>query len=107
MITIMRSYHNPSPLGIDAICINQTNLDERSQQVSIMGKIYSRATLTYVWLGSGSEAIGHLIQELNQCFNEEGIEGLCQAVKGFTRLEYWSRVWVVQEFVLSKELKLL
>lgn len=37
-------------LWIDAICINQDDLDERSKQVAIMGQIYSKASeLAYGW----------------------------------------------------------
>jgi len=36
---------------IDAICINQDNLDERSQQVSLMTDIYSKARRVIIWLG--------------------------------------------------------
>lgn len=36
---------------IDQICIDQSNLAERSSQVSLMGRIYSSAFFTLVWLG--------------------------------------------------------
>lgn len=39
------------PIWIDAICINQADLAERSQQVSIMGSIYSGARCVLSWLG--------------------------------------------------------
>ncbi|KAF2108352.1 heterokaryon incompatibility protein-domain-containing protein, partial [Lophiotrema nucula] len=35
----------------DAVCINQTDLDERSQQVQLMGQIYSEAEIVFSWLG--------------------------------------------------------
>lgn len=38
-------------LWIDAICINQVNLQERSEQVQLMAYIYSRAEKVLVWLG--------------------------------------------------------
>lgn len=38
-------------LWIDAICIDQDNLVERSQQVSAMGQVYDSVTLVIVWLG--------------------------------------------------------
>ncbi|KAK5661799.1 hypothetical protein OQA88_9901 [Cercophora sp. LCS_1] len=41
----------PKHIWIDAICINQTDLAERSQQVSIMGDIYQQCVMTLVWLG--------------------------------------------------------
>jgi hypothetical protein len=34
---------NLGPYWIDAICIEQTNIAERNQQVAQMGDIYSRA----------------------------------------------------------------
>jgi hypothetical protein len=41
----------PGLLWVDAICINQDCLPERSHQVSLMKEIYSKATRVYVWLG--------------------------------------------------------
>lgn len=37
---------------IDAICINQKDSSERSQQVQLMGQIYSHSLRTLIWLGS-------------------------------------------------------
>lgn len=39
------------PIWIDAICINQADLAERSQQIAIMGSIYSGARCVLSWLG--------------------------------------------------------
>lgn len=41
-----------SSIWIDAICINQEDLEERAAQVSRMGRIYSVCQQTIVWLGS-------------------------------------------------------
>ena len=38
-------------IWIDQISINQEDLEERSQQVSIMHRIYSQAEQTLIWLG--------------------------------------------------------
>ncbi|SCO91981.1 uncharacterized protein FRV6_16109 [Fusarium oxysporum] len=38
-------------IWIDQICINQHDLQERSQQASIMRDIYSKAELVNAWLG--------------------------------------------------------
>lgn len=43
------------PMWIDAVCINQSDLDEKSQQVRQMGQIYSQAARVIMWLGSHSE----------------------------------------------------
>jgi len=42
-------------IWIDAICVNQRDLDERSAQVGIMGDIYAKANQVLIWLGEGTE----------------------------------------------------
>ncbi|KAF6819635.1 heterokaryon incompatibility protein [Colletotrichum musicola] len=44
-----------SALWVDAICIDQRNETERTQQVSRMDIIYRSATQTFVWLGPASQ----------------------------------------------------
>jgi Heterokaryon incompatibility protein (HET) len=38
-------------LWIDAICINQLDNEERTQQVALMGDIYSQSKEVMIWLG--------------------------------------------------------
>ncbi|PMD37662.1 hypothetical protein L207DRAFT_431959, partial [Hyaloscypha variabilis F] len=38
-------------LWIDAICVNQQDLDKRSQQVKRMSSIYTLATRVVAWIG--------------------------------------------------------
>lgn len=45
-------------LWIDAICINQQDLDEKRVQVSIMGAIYAKAMQVIAWLGSEFDRLG-------------------------------------------------
>lgn len=45
---------------IDAICINQGDLDERSTQVLMMGDIYASASLVVAWLGPTREGVEDL-----------------------------------------------
>ncbi|KAL8721670.1 MAG: hypothetical protein Q9181_007659, partial [Wetmoreana brouardii] len=40
---------------VDAICINQKDLSERSAQVNLMREIYSKASQVVVWLGAEDE----------------------------------------------------
>ena len=41
----------PRIMWIDAVCINQDDLEERSSQVNFMAKIYSYANQVVIWLG--------------------------------------------------------
>ncbi|KAF9893958.1 hypothetical protein FE257_008929 [Aspergillus nanangensis] len=47
--------HNPTGpvvLWVDAICIDQSNTEERNQQVALIGDIYSSCDRALVWLGT-------------------------------------------------------
>lgn len=41
-------------LWIDALCINQRDIEERNQQVRIMGDIFRSARMVLSWLGTGN-----------------------------------------------------
>ena len=47
----LRQEEAPRPIWADAICINQADLRERSEQVQKMRLIYSRAPVVTIWLG--------------------------------------------------------
>lgn len=47
----LRHSSQPRTLWVDAICINQDDLYEKSQQVPQMAEIYRRATSVLIWLG--------------------------------------------------------
>lgn len=48
----------------DALCINQGDLEERGQQVQLMGKIFSRSSTTLLWLGGAAHSDVKDIQSL-------------------------------------------
>ncbi|KAI1121090.1 heterokaryon incompatibility protein-domain-containing protein [Nemania abortiva] len=47
----LRSLLSPVPLWIDAVCINQDDVEERQREVAKMGRIYRDATAAILWLG--------------------------------------------------------
>ncbi|KAF5019388.1 hypothetical protein F66182_8588, partial [Fusarium sp. NRRL 66182] len=54
-------------IWIDAVCINQDNLEERAQQVTLMSQIYSLASTVHIWLGEdnhGVEACLKLVRDM-------------------------------------------
>ncbi|KAF5969542.1 heterokaryon incompatibility (het-6OR allele) [Fusarium coicis] len=54
-------------IWIDAVCINQDDLEERAQQVTLMSQIYSLASVVHIWLGEdnhGVEACLKLIRDI-------------------------------------------
>lgn len=51
-----------SRLWVDAVCINQKDVAERSSQVALMQFIYSQAKHTIVWFGPGNELSKRAVQ---------------------------------------------
>jgi hypothetical protein len=41
-------------IWVDAVCINQTDLNEKAWQIGLMSRIYQQASRTLIWLGKGS-----------------------------------------------------
>lgn len=60
----LRYSKKPRMLWVDAVCIDQSSLSERSQQVSLMGDIYSTAHTVVAWLGPGQTFWGFRLQLL-------------------------------------------
>lgn len=81
---------------MDAICINQSDIEERNHQVKLMAYIFSRAKEVLVWLGLVEEMI--FVEknftakgpELSPDMVQKEIVDLCNK-------PYWKRVWIVQE----------
>lgn len=65
-------------LWIDAICINQADLDERSCQVASMARIYAIASRVLVWLGPAgddgvAEALGKCVVPIRHQFPSRSV----------------------------------
>ena len=89
----------------DAICINQTDLAERSAQVRMTGSIYSKVNGVIAWLGEvtpGSDVAMGLIQLFRQVSSQErGTQALPNdlarawyEVAQLLKRDYFRRVWV-------------
>lgn len=71
----MRHATSQRRLWADQVCINQDDIAERSQQVSLMNAIYKGAQRVLVWLGPDSDGVAHaamtMIHYLDGVFNNE------------------------------------
>ncbi|KAH7385304.1 heterokaryon incompatibility protein-domain-containing protein [Phaeosphaeria sp. MPI-PUGE-AT-0046c] len=61
--SLQQPYHSMT-VWVDAVCIDQANIDERNHQVKIMASIFSKASKVLVWLGS--EECGSAFTTLEQ-----------------------------------------
>ncbi|KAF2019183.1 HET-domain-containing protein [Aaosphaeria arxii CBS 175.79] len=53
----LRLPHDIKKLWVDALCINQEDIEERSSQVAMMASIYWHASQVVVWLGLDDECV--------------------------------------------------
>ena len=121
-------------LWVDAVCINQENIEERNHQVSQMAAIYGQAQSVVVWLGWPEEnevgaAIGFLQkiprigEEYIHLFYRDCLENGYPSPKSreyqgranfratrkglqcLSQKRYWTRLWVIQEALLATDVK--
>jgi hypothetical protein len=53
----VRHRHEVVTLWVDAVCINQEDIKERSHQVALMDAVYSSCVSVYIWLGHTPEDV--------------------------------------------------
>ena len=93
--------HPERVVWVDALCISQTDIAEKSQQVARIGTIFSSAEQVLAWLGphaDGSELLVRDNLELNQ--------GWVQTICRFLEREYWKRTWILQEIVMARRVEI-
>ena len=73
----LRSATTERVLWVDQICINQNDIKERNQQVSMMGQIFHKPQRVVVWLGAADDEtpkVWHLLIELAAMQDIEDLE---------------------------------
>lgn len=123
----LRYPDKPRTLWIDAICIDQTNVEERGREVKRMSQIYPLSQKVIIWLGSESEDSKHALETL-EYFSKQ-VEYIIshrwgdspdaqepdwwrdnvalpydkktwQSILSLLRRPWFERVWVLQEALL-------
>lgn len=108
----------PRYLWIDAICIDQENTKEKSQQVRIMAEIYKRANEVLVWLGAPDSTfdtavkflkiLSHMnLVHLDRIIHDEQYLEKWGALAKVIENQYFRRRWVIQELGFARSAILL
>ncbi|KAJ4294905.1 hypothetical protein N0V88_005144 [Collariella sp. IMI 366227] len=105
-------------LWADAICINQSQIEERNSQVAMMADIYKKCERCLIWMGQASDfdsgsyacSLPDLLTALSKKhhFDQPGAPVIGGGL-GITRVPlmflndtaWWERIWVVQEAILA------
>lgn len=100
-------------LWIDAICINQTDENEKSFQVAQIRYVYALALEVIVWLGPGDRDTDYAFEFMESLvaagrkseLEERGSSGVLKPIhQGLTKLferPWWTRMWVFQEVIVA------
>lgn len=108
---------------IDQLCINQADVDERGDQVSLMRRIYKRASGVHVWLGDEADDSSTAISILETLgappqhapgekairypsFTDAEVVRHWNALNAFFKRPWWERVWIRQEIALHWNVKI-
>ncbi|KAI1388424.1 heterokaryon incompatibility protein-domain-containing protein [Hypoxylon trugodes] len=103
---------------VDAICINQQGDFERGHQVNMMRDIFSSADSVIAWLGpeyDDSNLAMHSLFHLpdrDWCPGywgeyEQELKKSEKAIANLFMRPYWSRMWIIQEFILPSHIFIL
>ncbi|KAE8453859.1 hypothetical protein EG329_007635 [Mollisiaceae sp. DMI_Dod_QoI] len=129
-LRFLRSPENTRTLWVDAVCINQQDINERNAQVRRMGDIYSLAKKVIIWLGPEGDNSAHALSTLSyfaqqvECTIDEWVcdaPGAVEpqwmkpgyalpyddltwtAVSSLFYRPWFTRVWVLQEALLARD----
>lgn len=99
-------------IWVDAICINQQDDREKSEQVGLMNRTYSDAEVVSLWLGLApiSPYLQDLLPSQEEFSNgniitfEDGSFFWDDHLDDLLNRPYWSRFWTIQEFLLAREI---
>jgi Heterokaryon incompatibility protein (HET) len=113
-------------LWADALSISQTDPQEKALQVENIGRIFKEASSTLAWVGVPDPRSELYIREINRKRSEgraflkavfkmkrhvrsyEARWGLWSAdISNFLEREYWERTWIIQELIVSRNVKMV
>ena len=114
-----RSETEVGHFGLDAISINQDNIEERKYQVATLANIFSSARRVLVSFGAADDGdakgVANIVATTKRMPRADANERAALRTyildpkncitQHFQKL-YWLRVWIIQEVVLAKDLSI-
>ncbi|GFN15000.1 HET domain-containing protein [Aspergillus tubingensis] len=91
-------------LWIDAICINQGDDDEKSEQIPLMRSIYAQADRVLVWLGEAMPDGDEALKTIQRWAGERVLwaDNLFDLCSRLLRRDWFQRTWVLQEVGVAR-----
>lgn len=109
---------------VDAVCVNQADMDERSREVKKMDLIYSEALAVRCWLGTPSPKVSNNLPLVKSLLSINPLDAISDIKSDDGRIlgdrrdagqlggvaiavmsePYWERLWIMQEIALAPSL---
>ncbi|KAI1180213.1 heterokaryon incompatibility protein-domain-containing protein [Nemania sp. FL0916] len=83
-------------IWIDALCIDQSNVPERTAQVAMMRDIYAKSSRIIIWLGTAADRSDRAMDMLKSG-EKKGILRERTSLAALMQRPYWTRAWTQQE----------
>lgn len=92
-------------IWVDSICIDQTNVEERSLQVQRMATIYRQAEKVLIWLGNDDGFAGPAFQSLRMMADgkHSDFQKSIEPLGRLSQRSWFRRAWVIQEVVMARK----
>ncbi|KAJ2971076.1 hypothetical protein NUW58_g9518 [Xylaria curta] len=104
-------------IWIDFVCIDQSNNDEKNNQVPMMSSIYGNSRCVYVWLGPEADnsnlAMDFIqnrvlnLKDFDRLVEESNTRAEWKALTELIKRPWFTRRWIIQEIALARDAFLL
>jgi len=89
-------------IWVDAVCIDQTNEEEKGHQVQSMAKIYGQANRVIVWLGKAADDSDQALEDIRvaaegEFTNLSNNEKSQKAILKLLKRPWFRRIWVREQ----------
>ncbi|KAL8646949.1 MAG: hypothetical protein Q9210_005843 [Variospora velana] len=117
----LRLHAGSRTLWVDAVCINQADVDERNEQVALMRDVYTKASQVIAWIGEehpsdssamefgGPKPLPEHSSEKEKLLKVMGLQaklaGSFVSAKILIQRPWFSRAWIIQEAALAGRLQ--
>jgi len=127
----LRHDFEPRFIWVDALCINQQDMAERTSQVQIMREIYASSVGVVIWLGEKSEHSEEaldLVHKINEVKDDDAARGISRNLMSNTpgddalpsayrrvwydffdllKRPWFKRAWIVQELATAPKVTIV
>jgi hypothetical protein len=113
----LRDKKHPRNLWVDAVCIDQGYDPEKLQQIQIMDRVYSQASVVRAWLGPERDAklVFDYMRHAGSSFLRPNKELVLEVMRNkldpvyltlreFLSRPYFQRRWIIQEVALASDI---